>query len=320
MSSKITQEKYDLVKIERLKHYLESSHEKGKPKFYEIFVDNLKAVDKTSDPDQFDEYLVYMSEDTRMVKVLIYTSTESCPRNDKFLFTVTSPEKEREEKRKQELSGIEIEEKIHSVVQQERDKMNMELLKKEVERLEQELEESEEYAEELQNKLEELKASKATSKEGLGEAISIAFESLVRRNAHLLGGIPLVGQGLAGVIEQDNKRLEQKAQNSLTTATEGKVTVQKEEEAPTASFKPSSFSDEDRQTLNYFNSLREAFTETELAQVFQIIGALSYDKESIPSVLELLKEESDDESSEEQDDTDKSKVNSEALREKANQF
>ena len=122
MSSKITQEKYDLVKIERLKHYLESSHEKGKPKFYEIFVDNLKAVDKTSDPEQFDEYLVYMSEDTMMVKVLIYTSTENCPRNDKFLFTVTSPEREREEKRKQELSGIEIEEKIHSVVQQERDR------------------------------------------------------------------------------------------------------------------------------------------------------------------------------------------------------
>lgn len=320
MGSKITQEKYDLVKIERLKHYLESSLEKGKPKFYEIFVDNLKAVDKTSDPDQFDEYLVYMSEDTRMVKVLIYTSTENCPRNDKFLFTVTSPDREREEKRKQELSGVEIEEKIHSVVQQERDKMNMELLKKEVERLQQELEESEEYAEELQNKLEELKASKATSKEGLGEALSIAFESLVRRNAHLLGGIPLVGQGLAGVIEQDNKRLEQKAQNSATTA-EGKVTVQKEEESPTASFKPSSFSDEDRQTLNYFNSLREAFTETELAQIFQIIGALSYDKESIPSVLELLKEESDDdENSEEQEDTDKSEVNSEALREKANQF
>jgi hypothetical protein len=319
MSSKITQEKYDLVKIERLKHYLESSHEKGKPKFYEIFVDNLKAVDKTSDPEQFDEYLVYMSEDTRMVKVLIYTSTENCPRNDKFLFTVISPDREREEKRKQELSGIEIEEKIHSVVQQERDKMNMELLKKEVERLQQELEESEEYAEELQNKLEELKASKATSKEGLGEAISIAFESLVRRNAHLLGGIPLVGQGLAGVIEQDNKRLEQKAQDSATTA-EGKVTVQKEE-APTASFKPSSFSDEDRQALNYLNSLREAFTEAELTQIFQIIGALSYDKESIPSVLELLKEENDDgENSDGSDDTDNSKVNSEALREKANEF
>lgn len=319
MSSKITQEKYDLVKIERLKHYLESSHEKGKPKFYEIFVDNLKAVDKTSDPDQFDEYLVYMSEDTRMVKVLIYTSTENCPRNDKFLFTVTSPEKEREEKRKQELSGIEIEEKIHSVVQQERDKMNTELLKKEIERLQQELEESEEYAEELENKLEEVRASKATSKESFGEVISLALESMVRRNTHLLGGIPLVGQGLAGVIEQDNKRLEQAAQNASPTGTEGKVTFQKVDESAKASYS-SAISKEDQQTLDYFKSLRQAFTESELLQVLEIIGALSCDKESIPSVLELLKEEDDEENLEGSNDTDKIKVNSEALREKANKF
>ena len=84
MSSKITQEKYDLVKIERLKHYLESAAEKGRPKFYEVYVDNLKAVDKTCDPEAFDEYLVYMGEDTRMVKVLIYTSTESCPVTTSF--------------------------------------------------------------------------------------------------------------------------------------------------------------------------------------------------------------------------------------------
>jgi hypothetical protein len=212
MSSKITQEKYDLVKIEKLKHYLESAHEKGKPKFYEIFVDNLKAVDKTSDPDAFDEYLVYMGEDTRMVKVLIYTSTESCPRNDKFLFTVTTSEKD--EKKKQELSGIEIEEKIHSVVQMERDKMSTELMKKEIDRLKGELNESEEYIEELEKKLEETKALKATSKENLGEVFSIALENIVRRNTHLLGGIPLVGQGLAGIVEQDNKRLEETAQNS----------------------------------------------------------------------------------------------------------
>jgi hypothetical protein len=139
MSSKITQEKYDLVKIERLKHFLESAAEKGRPKFYEVFVDNLKAVDKTSDPEAFDEYLVYMGDDTRMVKVLIYTSTESCPRNDKFLFTVTSPDKEREEKRRGELSGLEVEEKIHAVVQQEREKMATELLKKELQGIDEEI-------------------------------------------------------------------------------------------------------------------------------------------------------------------------------------
>jgi hypothetical protein len=86
--SKITTERYDPIRIERIRHYLESNTEKGKPKFYEIFVDNLKAVDKTDDIGCFDEYKMYMDENTQMIKILIYTSTENCPRNDKFIFSV----------------------------------------------------------------------------------------------------------------------------------------------------------------------------------------------------------------------------------------
>ncbi len=296
MSSKITQEKYDPLKIERLKHFLESAAEKGKPKFYEVFVDNLKAVDKTSDPYAFDEYLVYMGEDTRMVKVLIYTSTESCPRNDKFLFTVTSPEKEREERRKQELSGLEIEEKIHSVVQQEREKMNTELLKRELEKTQEELEEAEGYIEELERKLEETKNSKAASKENFGEVISIVLEGMLRRNTHLISGIPLVGQGLAGVVEQDNRRLEEAANQTpaVPAHEERNVTIQKMSEGNESSSSKPFLSKEEQQTLAYFSSLQQAFTEAELLQVFEIVSLLSYDKESIASVLELLKEEGEE--------------------------
>lgn len=288
MSSKITQEKYDLLKIERLKHYLESAHEKGKPKFYEIFVDNLKAVDKTSDPDAFDEYLVYMGEDTRLIKVLIYTSTEACPLNDKFLFTITSPDKEKEERRRGELSGIEIEEKIHSVVQQERDKMNTELLKKEIERLEADLEETEQYVEELEKRLEETKNTKATAKENLGEVFSLALESMIRRNTHLLGGIPLLGQGLAGVVEQDNKRQEEAALNSPSAIEERTVTFKRVVEDEKQSSSKGNISKEDQETLAYFQSLREAFTESELLKVLDIISVLSQEKESINAVLDLL--------------------------------
>ena len=293
MSSKITQEKYDLVKIERLKHFLESATEKGRPKFYEVFVDNLKAVDKTSDPEVFDEYLVYMSEDTRMVKVLIYTSTENCPRNDKFIFTVTSPEKERDEKRRQELSGFEIEEKIQSVVQQEREKIATELLRKELKETQEDLEEAETYIDELEKQLVEAKNTKVSAKENFGEVVSLALESIVRRNTHLLSSIPLVGQGLAGVVEQDNQRLEQASQNSPQAIAERKVTFKKvspDEET----IKPS-ISKEDQETLGYFQTLRETFSDEEMVQVLEIIGVLSYQKESIPSVLELLKEEGEEE-------------------------
>lgn len=292
MSSKITQEKYDLVKIERLKHFLESAAEKGRPKFYEVYVDNLKAVDKTCDPESFDEYLVYMGEDTRLVKVLIYTSTESSPRNDKFLFSVTSHEKEREEKRRGELSGIEVEEKIHAVVQQEREKMATELLKKELQETKEELEEAESYIDELEKKLAEAKSTKAVQKESLGEVVSLALESMIRRNSHLLSGIPLVGQGLAGVVEQDNKRLEGAAQTPPMSQ-EANVSFKRVRSDEPASCKDN-VSDEDKQTLEYFQSVRQAFTEPELIQVLDIIAVLSNQKESIPSVLELLKEEAED--------------------------
>lgn len=295
MSSKITQEKYDLVKIERLKHYLEAAAEKGRPKFYEVFVDNLKAVDKTSDPEAFDEYLVYMGEDTRMVKVLIYTSTEACPRNDKFIYTVTSSEKEREEKRRGELSGIEVEEKISAVVQRERERMNTELLKKELQETKEDLEEAESYIEELEKKLVEAKNTKVAAKENFGEVVSLALESIVRRNTHLLSGIPMIGQGLAGVVEQDNKRLEDAAQNSAHAVEERKATFTKLSKEESAYFKPKqSVSSEDRQTLDYFNSLRQAFTESELLQVLDVISILSQDKENIVSVLDLLQGEDDE--------------------------
>lgn len=289
MSSKITQEKYDLVKIERLKHFLESAAEKGRPKFYEVFVDNLKAVDKTSDPEAFDEYLVYMGEDTRMVKVLIYTSTEACPRNDKFIFTVSSPERERDEKKRQELSGFEIEERLQNVVQQEREKMNTELLKKELAETQEELEEAEKYITELEKQLVEAKNTKATAKQNFGEVVSLALESMIRRNSHLLNGIPLVGQGLAGVVEQDNKRLEDTALNSPSAIEERNVTFKRmsNEDEKQRSHK-ASISKEDQETLAYFQSLRQAFTESELLQVLDIISVLSQEKESIASVLDLL--------------------------------
>src|SRR5690348_1197746 len=107
--SKITTEKYDPIRIERIRHFLESSAEKGKPKFYEIFVDNLKAVDKTDDTACFDEYKMYLDGNTQLIKILIYTSTENCPRNDKFIFSVHNPN---EEKKQAQLDGLEIQNKI----------------------------------------------------------------------------------------------------------------------------------------------------------------------------------------------------------------
>ncbi len=70
MNATITTETYEPVKMERLRHFLESHAERGRPRYFEIFVDNLKVVDRTNDPGSFEDYAMYITEDTRMIKVL----------------------------------------------------------------------------------------------------------------------------------------------------------------------------------------------------------------------------------------------------------
>src|SRR6476469_2684682 len=83
----VTNDVYDQLKIDKLKHFLEAQAEKGMAKPFEIFVDNLKVVAKTEDPKEFDTYEFYMNEDTEKVRILIYNSNLS-PRNDQYCFAV----------------------------------------------------------------------------------------------------------------------------------------------------------------------------------------------------------------------------------------
>lgn len=271
--SKITTEKYDQVKIERLKTYLEASAEKGKPKFYEVFVDNLKAVDKTNDPSSFDEYQMYLNEDTRMIKVLIYTSTESCPRNDKFIYTLSNPNKEHE------LNGIEVENKIQSAISTERERLNSELVRKELQEVKQKLDEAEEYIDHLENEVEELKLKKNSWKEvQLGNVAAIALEEMVKRNPNLTRSVPLLGT-LSGLLGTDSSNSDAEHKSPIDQE-ESKVTFKKQTEETL---------DKDRHAkLQFFEQMEEAFNEEELQQVIEIIQKLSVDSSQIKTIHNLL--------------------------------
>jgi len=133
------------------------------------------------------------------------------------------------------------------------------------------LKEAETYIEQLEKQLVEAKNTKVSAKENFGGVVSLALESVVRRNTHLLSGIPLVGQGLAGVVEQDNKRLEDTAMNSPKAVEERNATFKRvvnegEKQTPVTA----AISKEDQETLAYFQSLRQAFTGSELLQVLEV--------------------------------------------------
>ena len=98
---------YDEQKVERIKTMLCGLAERNQHRPFEIFVDKFKVVPKTENTDSFDDYLDFVDDDTKEIKIKVYHTAHS-PRNDQFTFEV--PKKE--ENRQPELSGLEQVEQI----------------------------------------------------------------------------------------------------------------------------------------------------------------------------------------------------------------
>lgn len=285
--SKITTERYDPVRIERIRHFLESSTEKGKPKFYEIFVDNLKAVDKTDDIGCFDEYKMYMDENTQMIKILIYTSTENCPRNDKFIFSVHNAQ---EEKKQEKLNGIEIQNKIDSAIQQERERNLILQLQKELEETKKQLKESDEYADTLEEKLENYQQEFQQFKEkriGLTEMntarlVGYVTDYFINSYPTLAQKVPLLST-LSGFLSEENTLPEQ-LEGTPPVSSGSTVSFSKQ-----ASDKHASQSDSEIEIkLAFFKEMEDAFPEPQLQEVFDIIKAMAAQPDQINIIHTLL--------------------------------
>lgn len=255
----VTTDNYDQLKIDKLKHYLDAQAEKGLPKPFEIFVDNLKVVAKTDDPSEFDSYEFYMNEDTEKVRILIYNSNLS-PRNDQYCFLV------QKNVGGKSLNGLG---EIESIVQEKlaaRDReYEMNRLREELDTTKQELEETEEYAEKLEKEIQQLKENKfKLGNIHIGELASVAMESLIRRNPQFLTKLP-GGEALAGIIVQDNqdqqaRMLQQKAEP------EAEATFKRKEEST------QQVSEEELRQLHFINQILDHFDEQQV-NVFNVLLA-----------------------------------------------
>jgi len=79
-----TEERYEQAKIEKLIQYLRLYSEKGQPVEYEILIDNFKAVRRTNDPENFLMFKNFMTEDTRVIQVLLFSGSSN--NNEKRIF------------------------------------------------------------------------------------------------------------------------------------------------------------------------------------------------------------------------------------------
>lgn len=275
---------YDSTKVERLKHLLNSCKEKGKAKYYEIFVDILKVVEKTDDPAEFDSYLDYMDDDTKELKIVIYNTANS-PRNDQYTFQLKANEQQPEKKQPDELSGVDISTRIDEKLDVERKKWEMDLLTKECEQLKEKVKEAEEYIEKLEQAYQEAKEQKfKVGNVNFGELASVALEGLIRRNTKLITKLP-GGEALAGAIEEDNKEKE-KALAEPQYETE--ATFKKKEPE-----QPAQVSPEDKGRLDVLKLMEEKFNEEQLKSVWSILGCLANNHSQIIPVLELLEPETE---------------------------
>lgn len=269
----VTNDTYDQLKIDKLKHFLEAQAERGQPKPFEIFVDNLKIVSKTEDPKEFDSYEFYMNEDTEKVRILIYNSNLS-PRNEQYCFMV-----QKNVGGSKSLNGLG---EIENIVQEKlaaRDREHeMNRLKEELETAKQELEEAEDYAEKLEKEIEYMKENKfKLGNINIGELASVALEGIVRRNPQILTKLP-GGETLAGIIEQDNRDKEKML--SQPPQPEPQVSFQKET--------TSDITEEEKRHLVYLRKLEQTFTREQAEMFNAVLHSMVEEPSIIPTLLEFI--------------------------------
>jgi hypothetical protein len=272
----ITSETYDQLKIDKLKLYLQTQADRNAARYYEIYVDNLKAVHKTNDIQEFDSYEDYMTEDTDRIRILVYSTNSQSPRNDQYVYRMKKQEEQKTIVQQQGLSGIEIESRMEEKLQTHRERWEHEALVKELEQTKQQLKESEEYAEKLMAELQEYRSKKLHwGNVNLGELASVVVEGIVRRNPQMVAKLP-GGEALAGIIEQDNKE-----RGTTTPTQETEVSFKKKSDTP-------ELSDEEKGYLNFMRGIAESFDDEEIVILTQVITKLEEDTTQLKPVAELL--------------------------------
>lgn len=272
----ITSETYDQLKIDKLKLYLQTQADRNAARYYEIYVDNLKAVHKTSDIQEFDSYEDYMTEDTDRIRILVYSTNPQSPRNDQYVYRMKKQEEQKTIVQQQGLSGIEIESRMEEKLQTHRERWEHEALVKELEQTKQQLKESEEYAEKLVAELAVYRSKKMHwGNVNLGEFASVVVEGIVRRNPQMVAKLP-GGEALAGIIEDDNRE-----RATATPTPETEVSFKKKSDIP-------ELSEEEKGYLNFMRGIAESFDDEEIIILTQVITKLEEDTTQLKPVAELL--------------------------------
>jgi hypothetical protein len=280
----IIKSNYSSGKVTLLRQLLENNAQAGTPTDYEIRVDGMKVIPRTNNHELFDNHEDFVNQETAEITIILYEGNSR--RSTRHVLSLKEePKKETVPPPAPGLSGVEVEKMMEDKLRAQRQEIEFGLLRKEVKELKERAEDSEQYADELEGVVEKAKAN-GNKIGGLhwGEIAGVAFEGILRRNAHLLLKIP-GAEGLAGLLTGDSgAKLEEGKQQPVTE------TFFKEKEGPEAAEENDSFkkaNQEERDMEGFIGTLQTHFkTEEKVKMVFNLLNTLVAKPQAIePAII-----------------------------------
>ena len=267
----IIREKHSNTRINFIYQILVTEAEAGKPKEYDVRVDELKVVSLNNDPERFFTHEDFMCAETQNVTVCLYDGTSR--RCTRYVLMLKEDPASAQQKEQQTLAGLEA--SMNEKLAQHRAQWDFEQMKKERDELKEKLDEAEEYSEELEKQVFALREEKQSSANKLTDIIVNIGGGYLMKNPSVLSGLPLIGGLLGG----------------------GNATQQPETSAV------GSDQADDTETSVSFEAVKARTDQEKVADaiapffdpqlhrhVMSIIQHLTYYPESIPTLLKILRD------------------------------
>jgi len=275
-------EAYDANKVAMIKKHLEYYNGKEKPLYYDIAVDDMKVVEKTNDPKEFDGYKEFIEGADELI-ITIYNRSPKSPKvSKKTIFSIKDAPLKTSS---QALSGFELEgiinrkvdEKVDAKVTMERERWDNGLTRDKLEAKIKELAERDATIVKLNEENQLLRSKKAKSDLNFIDIGGILLEGAIRRNPHIIEKMP-GGEALAGLIRQDN---ESKDAYERENNEESEVSFSKKSDG-------AKLTEQEEKYISILRMMEQEFDAAELEAVMGIIYHLNKNTADIPTVAELL--------------------------------
>jgi len=255
--------------MDNLQKALEIQNNQGKPQDFEIHVDGVRAVPRTSSFEHFEDFMPLVNAETRSITVILYAGTSNrCNKHIYHFGEDTS------------LEGVgDLETRFSAKLEEARREWNDQLYIKELvaekNGLEKELKEAQQYCQDLEQAIEVADKNKWNlGNINIAEFGSIMVENILRRNPKILSKLPM-GEALAGAFAEESEPVPD-------------IEQPEEPDNGTASFEPANTSTEEQEAIEFISKVLQSYSEEQVPMVIELVERLASVPEKLPELLSIV--------------------------------